>query len=324
MGRGLFQPALIACLAAVVASGLGDGTSLAAGPAFRPGLCTAPAAIAPLILTASDVASRNTSGAAITAQPGQSVLIVPVRHAPLVIHFNITTANGTNAPDTTTCGQNAGDIEIGNNAAIAGARKAGLKTRELGSPSILTITGTMTTGNGGDGFDDLTGFQSIAHPELILNGTRAGRGGDISIAALKTDLSELSIVIGSGGKGGDAGRGIHAADGIDGSPDGEGLEFFTGDGGDAGSFTPFVAKSVTKGQVGNAGSVNASAGNGGGDGGDGGFAVGRMGLPGLRKPDPAKAGSATFVGSGNGAVGTALRGGGNGGPLSFTDSLRVR
>ncbi len=215
----------------------------------------------------------------------------------ITITGKITCENGLDSDRRLKNGGIGGSIEIGTPKAIAAAQKAldassfsfGTVTKAVSA----TISGSLTAGNGGKGFSDLTGA-SGGHA-LTLIGSEGGNGGSITVDATATDLTGSTIVAGTGGKGGSVGdpaKVARAQEGVALAEAGYDLNATSGNGGIGGSVI-LPAAGVTSalgvpGHGGSAGAIFVSAGNGGpgGRGGASTLLVGAKGKTGVGPGQP--------------------------------------
>lgn len=258
-------------------------------------------------------------------------LKVPLVSPNINITGSVTAGNGADSQAAGKPGEDGGSIEIGTASAIAALTKLAeghlLPVESVAKPDKTTISGKLTAGDGGHGFDDGDGLTAGV---LGFAGTGGGDGGSVNVAGDTIDLTGAAIAAGRGGRGGHAGQGPngtvkHAADGASDGAAGQAVVSDSGNGGNGGSVTLTSPKITvilgTAGAGGDAGSVSASAGNGKGGGRGGNTFVfpgvkGNRGQGAVASPIVALAARVTLVDGGNGGAsdGPTIKGG-NGGSV---------
>ncbi len=256
----------------------------------------------------------------VTSEPSQSIVIAVRPSATITVEGTVETANGLDASGPSDTGGNAGDIAM-NGGPIDKAA------------AITIATGAMLrAGDGGQGYWDKapqeTPPPNPCGPEggrnaVTLTGTRGGDGGSIRISATKI-TDDGTILVGDGGKGGNAGNGTNAPSGGD-NQGGVDFNARSGIGGNGGSIeTPdnSLEDTIFVGIGGEGGSVSGGAGNGGPncDGGRTTASVGRAGHNGTSgKEDPNRQpheGRLSLNGGGRGGKGSdSKHPGGDGGAV---------
>jgi hypothetical protein len=274
---------------------------------------TAPATPKPIVIDGGQVS--GVAGAFIRSVPGQDIEIAcNGQNSSLNINFDIDTPDGTDAFDRNTDGGSSGSIDIGSPHAREVAQGKKLSNADC---SNITISGSLSTGNGGKGFSDLVGQPSVLGDVRDYHGTNGGSSGDIRVG--KPNKFTGTAKTGRGGDGGSAGSGTHETDGKGPGAKGTSVTFTSGNGGDGGAFFGIDG---TAGSGGNAGDVNVSPGNGANDSppGDGGDAAGIAGHGGVGKFVDGRDAVLSFSG-GNGGNATVkcpnVAKGGDGGNLTI-------
>ncbi len=277
---------------------------------------TAPATPKPIVIDGGQVS--GVAGSFIRSVPGQDIEIAcNGQNSSLNINFDIDTPDGTDAFDRNTDGGSSGSIDIGSPHAREVAQGKKLSNADC---SNITISGSLSTGNGGKGFSDLVGQPSVLGNVRDYHGTHGGSSGDIRVG--EPNKFAGTAKTGRGGDGGSAGSGTHEADGRGPGAKGTSVTFTSGSGGDSGHIFGIRSAGI-RGPGGNAGDVNVSPGNGANDSppGDGGDATGIVGIAGFGKiGDDGRHADLSFSG-GNGGNATVkcpnVAKGGDGGNLTI-------
>jgi hypothetical protein len=170
--------------------------------------------------------------------------------ATISIGGNITLPAGLKARNDQEDGQDGGAILIGGTRALQIVTTAG---RACQAPKNVTVNGSLTAGDGGAGFDDLTGERTGRN--VRATSTHGGAGGDLEISAATslTFGAGVNARPGAGGRAGWLGRSpggssyLTAGDGTGSAIPGGNSTGTFGFGGDAGTVS--IASPVTNGSA---------------------------------------------------------------------------
>jgi hypothetical protein len=219
-----------------------------------------------------EITQKNTPFVVETAAPGDGIFITTSDpNGTVTISQDMVTKAGDHSTERGRMGGRSGDIFIGTDPVIQVAQADG---KAAAKPKSVTITSTLRTGRGGNGFTDLSG-EELADGSLFVRGTFGGASGDIMIdsARLATDpkIPLDRLIAGHGGDAGSSGapgKPVRARSGQAIGEAGQSVKALPGIGGSGGKVT-LGAVMEHQAEVGIEGSVYVAAGNGG-PGGDGG------------------------------------------------------
>jgi hypothetical protein len=233
------------------------------------------------------------------------------------ISQDLVTKPGKDSTTRSVAGGDAGHINIGNAFAIAEIKRDA--RGNAGTPRLVEITSTLTTGRGGEGFTDYTGVEQ--NGTLVVANTSGGAGGIVDINSSQEtplNISREKVILGRGGHAGNcgtAGEPIRARSGTAAGEAGQSVVVDLSTEGLGGVLFLKGTSTDHHAEHGLTGNVYVAAGNGG-PGGKGGDTTVEVDVGTLLEPEASKI---TLEDGGNGGTSTQqFKNGGLGGNVTIT------
>jgi hypothetical protein len=296
----------------------------------------ASAGAGPGLLIASD--NLDLQAGAYVDAPGPCEIAALTDSGTITIAGELTAHSGADAsasapPGTAPGATPGGSVQIGTAQALADviavSTRAGTPVTPA-EPNLVTVSGKIFGGNGGDGYDDVEG--SVSGTTVTLSASDGAAGGIVAIVAETVNIAGGTLDGGFGGAGGSAGTDFvevfaTQVDGTGENAPGDDLVATVGGGGNGGNVSIVAevlgaAAEELGGDGGDNGILTAARAGNGGPGGNGGStnitlrAHGSNGTP--APPPPAFSTTISLNGGGSGgSSNTSSVPGGSGGAVAI-------